>query len=186
MPKTRGAYWLENFDEKKILQRRFFKRFNLPQLSDIEILETLKVRDEDSVQVMEQKLSKVKALHDQAQKFEKMAIRYFNRKSKVGGVVYIDEISARNEVVSLIIGLRKIYYDNEKRIQQKYREDVIGRLKYFQSKSGITRKKLGEMVQVSPQSMYDYWHQRRDVPLHTLIRLAKVLKISGDELLGLR
>ena len=149
-------------------------------------METLKVNDEDSIQAMEQKLTKVKALHDQEQKFEKMAVRYFDRKSKVGGVVYIDEISARNAVVSLIIGLRKLYYADEGRIQKEYQKIFIERLKKYRKAAGLTQKELGELVQVSPMGMSHYARGERDMPTHTLIRIAKILNVSADDLLGLR
>ena len=38
MPKTKNAYALRNFDAKKILQRRWFKNFNLPVDDDEKIL----------------------------------------------------------------------------------------------------------------------------------------------------
>lgn len=38
MPKTKNAYALRNFDAKKILQRRWFKNFNLPVDDDEKVL----------------------------------------------------------------------------------------------------------------------------------------------------
>lgn len=186
MPKTKKAFWLKNFDEDKIFQRPYFKAFALPDVPDAEILSLLKVCDSDSLEEMEQKLTKVKDLHEKAQDFQELASRYSDRLKKVHGKAYADFLALVMSLAALLSELRRLYYANEKLIQQRYRKDLIDRLKYFQKNAGVTRKRLGEMVQVSPQSMYDYWHQRRDIPIHTLIRLAKVLNIPGDVLLGLR
>ncbi|MBQ7705029.1 MAG: helix-turn-helix transcriptional regulator [Selenomonadaceae bacterium] len=187
MPKTRDAYWLENFDEKRILQRRYFKKFNLPHLSDAEILATLKVNDEDSVEAMEQKLSKVRALHDQAQRFNnKMLIRYSERLKKVHGKTYGDYLLACMSVAELIHALRKIYYADEGRIQKEYQKIFIERLKKYRKAAGLTLTKLGELTQVSPRGMSHYARGAREMPLHTLARVSKVLGVSADELLGLR
>ena len=187
MPKTRSAYWLENFDEKRILQRRYFKKFNLPQLSDVEILATLKVNDEEAIQATEQKITTVKALHDQAQNFNnKMLIRYSERLKKVHGKTYGEYLLACMSVVELIQALRKLYYDNEKQIQRKYQQIFVERLKKYRKAAGLTLTRLGELTQVSPRGMSHYANGAREMPLHTLARVSKVLGVSTDELLGLR
>ena len=187
MPKTKSAYWLANFDEKRILQRRYFKKFDLPQLSDAEILATLKVNDEESVQVMEQKLSEVKALHDQAQNFNnKMLIRYSERLKKVHGKTYGEYLLACMSVAALIQSLRKLYYDNESRIQQEYKKVFTERLKKYRKAAGLTQKELGELVQVSPRGMSYYARGEREMPVHLLIRISKILNVSVDDLLGVK
>jgi len=187
MPKTRSAYWLENFDEKRILQRQYFKKFELPQLSDVEILDSLKVNADDSVMEMEEKISKVRALHDQAQRFNnKMLIRYSERLKKVQGKTYGEYFVACMSVAELIHALRKIYYADEGRIQKEYRKVFTERLKKYRKAAGLTQKELGELVQVSPMGMSHYARGERDMPTHTLIRIAKILNVTADELLGLR
>ena len=184
--KTRKAFWLKEFDAERILSRPYFKRFNLPQKSDDEILTSLKAKEDDSIDELEEKVQLVKSLHEQAQNFEKMIVRYFDRKSRMGGVVYIDEITARNEVAGLIQALRKLYYEVEGAIQKRYRKTFTERLKQYRKASGLTQRELGELVQVSPRGMARYISGEREVPVHTLIRLSKLLNVSADELLGLR
>ena len=62
------AFWLKNFDAERILSRPYFKRFNLPQKSDDEILKTLEPAADDSIDSLECKIKSVKSLHEQAKK----------------------------------------------------------------------------------------------------------------------
>lgn len=70
--------------------------------------------------------------------------------------------------------------------KEEYKKIFIERLKKYRKAAGLTQKELGELVQVSPMGMSHYARGERDVPTHTLIRIAKILNVSTDELLGLR
>lgn len=186
MPKKRRAFWLKNFDEKKVLQRPYFKAFALPDVPDAEILSLLTVCDSDSVDEMERKLAQVKSLHEKAQDFQELASRYSKRLKKVHGKVYLNFLSLVMSLADLLSALRQLYYENEKRIQKEYQKIFIARLRQFRKAAGLTQKELGELVQVSPMGMSHYARGERDIPTHTLIRIAKILNVSTDELLGLR
>ncbi len=70
--------------------------------------------------------------------------------------------------------------------KEEYQKIFIERLKKYRKAAGLTQKELGELVQVSPMGMSQYARCKRDIPTHTLIRIAKILNVSTDELLGLR
>lgn len=186
MPKKRRAFWLANLDEDRIFQRPYFKAFDLPDVTDAEILSMLKVSDSDSLEEMERKLAQVKSLHEKAQDFQELASRYSDRLKKVHGKTYADFLSLVMSLADLLSALRQLYYENEKRIQKEYQKIFIERLKKYRKAAGLTQKELGELVQVSPMGMSHYARGERDIPTHTLIRIAKILNVSTDELLGLR
>ena len=71
-------------------------------------------------------------------------------------------------------------------IQQRYREELADRLNRYRKKARLTQKELGELVYVSQRGISHYLSGDRDMPIHTLIRLSKILGISADVLLGLK
>ncbi|MBQ6297406.1 MAG: helix-turn-helix transcriptional regulator [Selenomonadaceae bacterium] len=60
------------------------------------------------------------------------------------------------------------------------------RLRQIRQDLGLTQAKFGDLVQVSPQVFSLYERGEHDVPIHTIIRLSKMLYMSSDQLLGLR
>ena len=185
--KTRKAFWLKEFDAERILSRAYFKRFNLPQKSDDEILKTLEPAADDSIDSLERKVTLVRSLHEQAKKLNNnLIVRYLNWHGERKLPVYIEVTDANFAVSNLINRLAKIYYEVEGTAQQKYRKIFADRLKKYRKAAGLTQRELGELVQVSPQGMSNYVKGRRDVPTHTLIRIAKILRITTDDLLGFR
>ena len=59
-------------------------------------------------------------------------------------------------------------------------------MKQARKAAGLTQKELGERVQVSSLGISRYERDEREIPIYTLVRLAKELKLSGDEILGLK
>lgn len=185
--KMRKAFWLKNFDAEKILSRPYFKRFNLPKIKDDEILKTLEPAADDSIDELERKVKLVKSLHEQVKKLKNnLIVRYLNWRGERKLPVYIDVTDANFAVSNLINRLAKIYYEVEGTAQKKYRKIFTERLRQYRKAAGLTQRELGELVQVSPQGMSNYVKGRRDVPTHTLIRIAKILRITTDDLLGFR
>ena len=185
--KTRKAFWLKEFDAERILSRAYFKRFNLPQKSDDEILKTLEPAADDSIDSLERKVTLVRSLHEQAKKLNNnLIVRYLNWHGERKLPVYIDVTDANFAVSNLINRLAKIYYEVEGTAQQKYRKIFADRLKKYRKAAGLTQRELGELVQVSPRGMSYYARGEREIPVHTLMRIAKILRITTDDLLGFR
>ena len=184
--KTRKAFWLKEFDAERILSRAYFKRFNLPQKSDDEILKTLEPAADDSIDELERKVKLVKSLHEQAKKLNNnLIVRYLNWYGERKLPVYIDVTDANFAVSNLINRLAKLYYEVEGMTQQKYRKIFADRLKKYRKAAGLTQRELGELVQVSQRGISYYDTGEHDIPIWALIRVCRVLNISADKLLGI-
>lgn len=204
MPKKWRAFALRGFDEERILQCSYFQEFKFDSKSDIEILLSFDVMLTDSADDMETKQKKVKAIHSRLHEFRKLIKRHeirinrFNRRKaeKLGvkvsklqfgeGIPIGEYFMAELSIVELMTKFEKSYFELEKQIEERYRHDLALRIKKARNARGITQRQLGELVEVSPQSFSRYERGERDIPLHTMIRLAKVLNMSGDQILGLK
>lgn len=202
--KTKNAFAFQDFDSTKILQRPFFKDFHFDtNKSDAQILESLNTVEEDSVDAWERNLYVIKATHKCLTKFRYLIDRHnetrldkYNKKKSLSEKITITELerpapvmeyfSASLSVLELMNKLKKLYYDVEKKIQVRYRKEFGMRLRRIRQNLGLTQAKFGDLVQVSPQVFSLYERGEHDVPIHTIIRLAKMLNMSSDQLLGLK
>ena len=204
MPKTKNAFAFRDFDSARILQRPFFKDFYFaPDKSDEELLESLSHVQEDSVDAWERKLYVIKATHERLTEFrhlidrhnETRLNRYNEKKSKSEGIKLaelrrpapvMEYFSASLNVLELMNKFEKLYHKIEKNVQGRYRKEFAARLKQARQALGLTQKQLGELVQISPQVFSLYELGKRDIPVHTIIRLAKALDMNGNQILGLK
>ena len=202
--KTKNAFAFRDFDSTRILQRPFFKNFYFePNKSDAEILDSLSESTEDSIDSLEKKLYIIKATHERLTKFrrlidkhnEKRLDKYNKKKSKSEKVKIIElqrpapvmeYFSASVSVSELINKFEKLYCNIEKKIQARYRKEFGNRLKQGRKALGLTQKQFGALIQVSPQAFSLYERGEQDIPVYTVIRLAKALNTSSDQLLGLK
>ena len=202
--KTKNAFAFRNFDSARILQRPFFKNFYFePEKSDAEILDSLNVTKNDSVDSLEKKLYMIKATHERLTEFrhlidkhnEKRLNKYNRKKSEAKGIKItelkhpapvMEYFNASISVSELINQFERLYYEIEKKIKTLYRKDFGNRLKQGRKSLGLTQKQLGALIQVSPQIFSLYERGEQDVPVYAVIRLAKALNISSDQLLGLK
>ena len=204
MPKTKNAFAFRDFDSTRILQRPFFKSFYFDtNKSDTEILQSLSTT-EDSVDSSEKKLYAIQAILERLGAFRHLIDRHnetrlnkYNKKKSKSENVKITELqrpapvmeyfSASLSVLELTNKFEKLYYDIEKKLQSRYRTEFANRLKGIRKNIGLTQKQLGALIRVSPDvySVYERG-ERRDLPIHMIIRLAKALNMSSDQLLGLK
>ena len=202
--KTKNAFAFRDFDSSHILQRTFFKNFYFElDKSDVEILESLSKATEDSVDSWEKNLYAIKAIHDRLGEFRHLIDRHnekrldkYNKKKSKSENIKITELqrpapvmeyfSASLSVLELMNKFEKLYYDIEKKIQMRYRKDFANRLKRARQALGLTQKQLGALIRVSPQVFSLYELGKRDIPVHTIIRLAKALNMNGNQILGLK
>ena len=204
MPKTKNAFAFRDFDSARILQRPFFKDFYFEtDKSDEEILQSLSKTTEDSVDTWEKRLYVIKATHERLIAFRHLIDRhnetrlniYNEKKSKSEGIKLaelrrpapvMEYFSASRNVLELMNKFEKLYHKIEKNVQGRYRKEFAARLKQARQALGLTQKQLGELVQISPQVFSLYELGKRDIPVHTIIRLAKALDMNGDQILGLQ
>ena len=202
--KTKNAFAFRDFDSTRILQRPFFKDFHFDaNKSDAQILESLNNVTDDSVDSLEKKLYLIKATHEHLFKFRRLINRhnesrldkYNKRKSKSQEVKMtelqrlapvMEYFSASLSVLELMNKFKQLYFEIDKKIQIRYRKEFGTRLRQIRQDLRLTQAKFGDLVQVSPQVFSLYERGEHDVPIHTIIRLAKVLDMSSDQLLGLR
>lgn len=205
MSKTKNAFAFRDFDAEHILQRPFFKDFYFtPDTSDAEILQSLNNTTDESVNSSEKKLYMIQAILERLGVFRHLINRHnetrlnkYNKKKSKSKCVPISELqhpapvmeyfNASLSVLELINKFEKIYYDIEKKLQSRYRTEFANRLKGIRKNIGLTQKQLGALIRVSPEvfSLYERG-ERRDIPIHMIIRLAKALNMSSDQLLGLK
>ena len=203
--KTKNAFAFRDFDSARILQRPFFKDFYFASdKSDAEILESLNKATEDSADSWERRLYSIKAILERLAKFRHLIDRHnenrlnkYNKKKSESKGIKITELqrpapvmeyfSASLSVLELMNKFEKLYHEIDKKLQAGYRKDFANRLKRIRKDLRLTQKQLGALIQVSPEvfSLYERG-ERRDVPIHMMIRLSKVLNMSTDQLLGLK
>ena len=202
--KTKNAFAFRNFDSSRILQRPFFKNFYFePDKSDTEILQSLSTT-EDSVNSSEKKLYMIQEILERLGAFRHLIDKHnetrlnkYNKKKSESKGVPISELqrpapvmeyfNASLSVLELTNKFEKLYFDIEKKLQARYRTEFANRLKRIRKTLGLTQKQLGALIRVSPEvfSLYERG-ERRDIPIHMIIRLAKALDMSSDQLLGLK
>ena len=202
--KTKNAFSFRNFNAAYILQRPFFKDFHFDaDKSDAQILESLSIVTEDSTDNWERNLYVIKATYERLFRFRCLINRHnenrldkYNKSKSKSQDVKITELqrpapvmeyfSASLSVLELMNKFKQLYSEIDKKIQIRYRKEFGTRLRRLRQDLGLTQAKFGDLVQVSPQVFSLYERGEHDVPIHTIIRLAKVLDMSSDQLLGIR
>lgn len=199
--KIYNALAIRDFDESRILTRPFFKDFGFGNLTDEEILQSLKPADSDSIDDLEEKTKKTKELRDEVNKFQRLIQHHQQRYEKIAQYIMkmrnidsmynylalcpVEYSKLGDNLFKLFLKLQNQYLATEKSIQITYRKIFTERLRKYRELSGLTQKELGELVQISPVVMSRYATNEREIPIHTLTRIAKVLGISTDKLLGI-
>ena len=203
--KTKNAFAFRDFDSSRILQRTFFKNFYFElNKSDDEILQPLNNKIDESVDSSEKKLYMIqeilehlKAFRHLIDKHNETRLNKYNKKKSESKGIPISELqrpapvmeyfNASLSVLELTKKFEKLYYYIEKKLQARYRTEFANRLKRIRKNIGLTQKQLGALIRVSPEvfSLYERG-ERRDIPIHMIIRLAKALDMSSDQLLGLK
>ena len=201
--KTKNAFAFRDFDSGRKLQEMNLENFYFdPNKSDAEILKSLNDSTEDSVDSLEKNLYAIKAILDRLKEFRHLINRHnekrldtYNKKKSKSEKVKITELqrpapimeyfSASLSVLELINKFKNLYRETEKKIQVHYRKNFAARLKQIRQDLGLSQRQLGDLIGISPQGFYFYEHGKRDVPVHTIIRLAKALNMNGNQILGI-
>lgn len=195
MPKTRNAFALRNFDETRILQRPYFRQFNLPNQTDAEIIQSLQVADDDSIDNIEKKINHLDFLLDKLVDFHHIISRHLNKlgrckfhKTKPTRTdnLVVKYFAVEIKCANLSAKISQLSDELEKAVPKIYRKVFTDNLKKYRQAAGMTQKQLADLVNVTPQSLSRYALGQLEVPLHILIRIARVLNVTTDKLLGLQ
>ncbi len=200
MPKTRNAYALKGFDSERILQRRYFRDFHFDaDKTDAQNLQSLTVAETNSINDMEAKLKTIKAACERLERYRQLIRRHYQtrcdrynkRKAEALGIKVtelkrsaptLDYLSAELSCIELEGKFDELYFETEKQIQRRYRQEFSARLKKARKAAGLTQRQLGELIQISPNGYSQYESGRREPSLSTLSRLLKVF--SAEQLFG--
>lgn len=210
MPKTKDAFAFRDFDEKRILQRPFFKKFNFDaDKSDEEILQDLSLADDDSLATLERKHKVLNEIFNQLSRLRNLAINHSNKRLEKYRKAIQNKIEtspnseslqrrykreqslATNYILAIPIHIadlmelvEKIWHELENKLQESYRENFAERLKQARLKANLSRKELGDTINLSPNGYGQYESARREPSLTSLIRLSRTLNVSADWLIG--
>lgn len=213
MPKTRNAFAFRGFDGKRILQRPYFRQFGFVDESDEKILSSLTATDSDGLAELERKNKRLNDIFKRLDKLRIKSSNHSNKRlepyrralaKKIDAAQMDDEtlslqrryqreqglaleyvLSVPQSIADLMIAVEKIWYDSEQKLQAAYRRRFGARLKAAREKAGMTRKDLGDAINISPAGYAYYERGQRDVTPTSLIRIARTLKVSADWLIGL-
>lgn len=207
MPKTRNAFALRSFDEKRILQRPFFQNLNLFVAEDEEILESFDVAQCPNSAAMEEKLSDLRGLMkpviaytkrimDYEFKLEKIMQRYRELYIETSASICKERYERAHTFQQFYVGkvmgaleklqgkINRTIWAGEKKLDEHRRKEFCLRLKRARIKAGLRQLDIALKVRVSASGYASYEQGRVDPSIPMLIRIAEALKCSPDWLLG--
>ena len=191
--KTKDAFAFRNFDEKKILARRFFKDFRLPDGDDETALGVFDAEEFLDASDAERKLEQLHKLSDRMSRLHKLIVRHVKRLRKFWQATsderaakLLREYSWYGEAVTLCwLKLRSYFINGEDKLNEPYRKEFGARLKAARRAAGLTQKDLAEVLGITPTGYSKYEQGRADMPTSALVKTVKILRCSADKLLGL-
>lgn len=183
MPKTKNAFFLEGITDGYILQRPYFKDFNFDNVSDAEIILKLIASSDATVFEMEDKMDIIRKLYFRVLDYNKLIDRYARRLKKIRRRPFGDITTAIFGLVGLPAQLEKIYKETDKMAQETYQLNLRTRVKEYRLKAGLTQKNVCDYLGVLAQTYYKYETGIANIPLHVIIRLARLFGVTTDNLL---
>lgn len=184
MPKTKDAFAFRNFDQNNILQRPYFKGKWRADSDDL-LLCAMGEHMCRNADEMEEESANIKRLAQKVLDYANLIDRHMLRCNKYFGTKkpLIEYLSARLAVLDLYTELRQMFISIEDAIKVRRREDFVQQLSHYRIKAGLSQGELGRKVNLSATTMSKYALGKAEPPLYVMIRLAKALNVSLDDLL---
>ena len=206
IPATVRAFALGDFDEKRILSRKFFSKLNLPtNQTDKEILQSFDISNVDGAEKATKILLKMREmtkkyferLQNHAKKLgnisqkvaylivengENTELRNLFRSAKLLSETYL---GLSNDVKNLYYEIQEKMYMCDVVIGSRYRKILAQRLKQARKEMKITQVELAEKIGMTQGGYTSYEQARGEPSLKTLVKLAQNLNKSVDWLLGI-
>ena len=204
MQKTKNAYALRSFDATKILQRRWFKDFNLPVDNDENILLSFyNIIENENLEI-------ITHLGERTVFYEALLERHITRLNeikkyytenfmatekkiwKTKALQATELIKHYREVLNSTTVLREKISIKVKALKELFEKDFRqrffgSRLRQARKAAGLTQRELAERVGFKTyNSIAQYERGLNDPSLPTLFRIATELKCSTDWLLNLK
>lgn len=214
--KRHDAFAFRDFDGDRILQRPFFRQwrevYHVGDESDKEILAGVIIHYADfNVDMCEFDNEKLTELLTRLEKFQRLIQRHANamdgrleqyrrsvqnaatnnsllqsRLDRVNEMTRLYLIDVARAAGTLAVKVKNRWQDSERDLQAAYRRRFGERLKAAREAAGLSRKELGDAINISPAGYAYYERGQRDVTPMSLIRIARTLNISADWLIGLK
>lgn len=197
--KTRNAFALRNFDEKRILQQPRFKWLKLPHGTDDDILNYLDVSTITDLGECEERIAHGFFVKESVSSFAKKISRHVKRGVNVLTRMILHKFDAErikrfNEILdqyskaldalkNLFDRLVRLARSNEKIAQWIYRRRFAKNLKTAREKAGITQKQVALMLGSNVPTISDYERGEVAPSFRNLARLSNILKVSIDSLI---
>ena len=191
--KTKDAFAFRNFDEKKILARKFFKDFRLPDGDDETALGVFDAEEFSDSSDAERKLEQLHKLDARIRKLHRLIVRHVKRLRKFWQATS-DERAAKllrdyswyEEVVTLCgLKLGSYFINGEDKLNELYRKEFGARLKAARLAKGFSQAEMAKRAGFAKSTYIKYEHGDRDLGISILIKISRILGNSVDKLLGL-
>ena len=197
MPKTRDAFALEGFDDKRILARIFNGYGEKTDSAIIDshsknfALENAIKLHANCIFAMNQYQTRLTRHSDKLMKYSVHLIRNFPLDDKIQAKIrraqnladrYADACRAvQNLQRALFNAIATIEDGNADSVRRRFAE----RLRQARKKKNMTQQDVANLIHMSAGGYTQYELARRDPSIPTLIKLARILDCSADWLLGL-
>ena len=199
-----GAFALQGFNIKKILQRRYFDLDT--DKTDLEIMDNFEIPNTLKVEELETRLNKYRDIHEKLLNYGARIATHTNKLFKIiygaSDPIELLHTPARpisekaNTLLSMYSSISRILADFISKvaemikkvtetIQQRYRDNFARQLKNFRKAKGFTQKQLGDKIGKTQNAINLYESGQREPPLTVLIGLSKALNKTTDNLLGI-
>lgn len=201
---VKKRFALHDFDERRILSRKFFSDLNLPSMTDKELLRSF---DISSVDGAEKAIVKFVEMRESVKKYRERLTKHSRKLEDVGKkIAYSIVVNGENKKLRESFDrakflsaeysalsknyVAKLYHEIQDKMDgcdavtgKFYRKRFSESLKLARQKSGITQKKLAQLIGVSVNSCIGYENGRREPSLSIIRRMMNVLKVSADKLI---
>lgn len=211
MKKTKDAFALKGFDCERIFQRKFFLHRLGFAYSDndtdvIDIYNVAAISHLGSVTMVERldALKKIKTavldytklINEHVKRLESLRTAYTEKFTETTAPTWQEKYrrakdfqQAYKDVISKLVILQekinKLEQDGEKALDKQRRKEFAERLQDARQRAGMKQSEVASQLKVASTTIANYEQGRSDPQIPMLIKIAKILNVSTDKLLGL-
>ena len=211
MKKTKDAFALKGFDYERIFQRKFFLHRLGFAYSDndtdvIDIYNVAAISHLGSVTMVERldALKKIKTavldytklINEHVKRLESLRTAYTEKFTETTAPTWQEKYrrakdfqQAYKDVISKLVILQekinKLEQDGEKALDKQRRKEFAERLQDARQRAGMKQSEVASQLKVASTTIANYEQGRSDPQIPMLIKIAKILNVSTDKLLGL-
>ena len=196
--KQHDAFALRNFDEERILQRKFFWQLELPVGTDEEILDAFNVSSLKDSEAMTARLDDLRGLKAKVAAYTKRILNHHAKLEKFFDKAGDDKEKFRvwqlrqryADVVHLLGNLQTnfnhIEQVGEKNLDEQRKREFATRLKQARRTAGLTQLDVALKLRQSAAGYASYEQGKNEPSIAMLIRICEVLGTTTDKLLGIK